>query len=761
MTQRRPGPGERGTPRARTGTQGASGAKPTGGSKAGGGRGGAGKGGAAGRGTGSARGASAKGSGRVPTGRTPSSRTAKPPAPAKPARSAKAAKAAKPGRPTKPQTSGSGGTARSAKAATQKKPARGTQPKRTAPARGRSGSQPARSAASARTATAARRSGTASRPIARSTRPAPKPRPAPKVKVRPPKRPPRRVRLADPRKRLNVSLVGICVLLSLFAGRLVQLQGLDASTYAAAARESNRHPVQLPAQRGDIVDRNGAPLASTVEAYNVTVNQAQVTNPAAYALQLEPLLGVDATTIQRALTGTKPFAYVAKGITGPVWRQVKALGLAGIYPENAASRAYPAGAVGGNVVGFIGSDGEGLAGLEQSRQADLAGADGEAVYQFSPGGQRIPTSSDSIREPVAGTGLRLTLDRDVQWYTEQALAGAVANAGADAGVAVVMKADTQEIVAMASTPVVDPNDPDATPAADRGNKAVEDAYEPGSVFKPLTMAAVIEEGMAGPSTAFSVPDSIERSGETIHDYYNHPEQPMTLAGIVAKSSNVGTVLAAESIDKDTFRDYLEKFGLGSKPGLGLPAETAGNLPDDWSDLTRDNIAFGQGVSVNAVQMASAYATIANGGVRVDPTLVAATIGPDGEETPTDPGTPTRVVSEDTANAVTSLMEAVMAPDGTGKPALVEGYRVAGKTGTAQRVDPACGCYSGYNSSFMGFAPADDPEYVVVVSLMDPSAGNSGGALAGPAFSDIMRFALEQGGVAPSGTEAPRLPLFAE
>jgi cell division protein FtsI (penicillin-binding protein 3) len=551
-------------------------------------------------------------------------------------------------------------------------------------------------------------------------------------------------------------------LLSLFAGRLVQLQGLDASTYAASASQIGRDTVAITANRGDIVDRDGEPLASTIEAFNVTVDQTQVTNPAAYALQLEGVLDVETNAVQRALTGTSRFGYVAKGVSGATWRQVKALGLPGLYAEPAAARAYPAGAVGGNVVGFIGRDGSGLAGLEQSQDAALAGQDGEATYHYSPGGQRIPTSSgNAVKPPVAGTGLRLTLDRDLQWYAEQALAEAVDEAKADSGVATVMKVDTQEVLAMASTPVVDPNQPGKTDAEDRGNKAVESAYEPGSIFKPLTVAAIIEEGAAAPESVFSVPDHIRRGGETIHDYYDHPEQRMTLAGIVAKSSNVGTLLAAETIDSGAFRGYLEKFGLGSTPDLGLPAETGGILPEDWSDLTHDNIAFGQGVAVSSVQMASAYATIANGGVRVDPVLIAATVGADGEETVAAPGRTTRVVSEETAAKVTSIMEAVMGPDGTGKPALVDGYRVAGKTGTAQRVDPDCGCYRGYTSSFAGFAPADDPQYVVVVSLMNPRNGNSGGRLAGPAFADIMRFALEQGGVAPSGTEAPQLPLFAE
>ncbi|TDD97732.1 peptidoglycan D,D-transpeptidase FtsI family protein [Jiangella asiatica] len=590
----------------------------------------------------------------------------------------------------------------------------------------------------------------------------PKPPRAPKP-PKPPKKP-RTVRLADPRKRLRASLVGVCVVLSLFGGRLIQLQGIDASSYAAVAGRIGLETVPVRAERGEILDRNGEALATTVEAYDVVIDQTQVDNPAAYALQLEGILGIDAATLQETLTGDDRYVYVAKGVTGAVWRQVQALELPGFTAETAAARDYPGGGVAGNVVGVLGADGVGLTGLEQAMDETLSGADGEATYQFSPSGLRIPNSSSNhVQQPVPGTGLRLTLDRDVQWQAEQVLADAVETAGAADGVAVVMDVETQEIVALAATPTFDPNEPGGTEAADRGSAAVEDAYEPGSVFKPITVSAVVDEGLADGSTVFSVPDSLRRGGETINDYYGHGEDQMTLAGVIAKSSNVGTVLAAEQLEKDVYHDYLEAFGFGAAPDLGLPGETGGHLPADdaFSDLTRDNVAFGQGISVSAVQMASAYATIANGGVRLEPSLVAATIGADGKETPVEPAAPERVISEETAAEVTTMMEAVMGEGGTGRPAQVDGYRVAGKTGTAQRVDPECGCYADYNSSFMGFAPADDPKYVVVVSLFDPQNGNSGSALAGPAFAEIMRFALEQGGVAPSGTEAPQVPLFAE
>ncbi|NEE03087.1 penicillin-binding transpeptidase domain-containing protein [Phytoactinopolyspora halotolerans] len=633
----------------------------------------------------------------------------------------------------------------------------------------------ARTRASATRQPSERASGTPARPrkpaSARLTKPAaarPKqarPEQAKPKTARQRHKTPRLFRMADSRKRLRVLLAGLCVLMSLFAGRLVQLQGLDASTYMLTASQIGRKMVPLPAERGDIVDRNGEPLARAVEAYNVFVDQTQVTNPAAYALQLETVLDQDAEALQERLTGEDRFVYVAKDVGGSTWREIQDMGLSGLDAENADARAYPAGPVAGNVVGFLSSDGTPLGGLELSQENTLAGQDGRIAYRESPSGERIPTDAMAREEPVPGESLELTIDRDLQWYAEEVLAEAVDNANADGGTAVVLEltGEANEIAAIASAPSLDPNHPEKTDGPDRGSRAVEEAYEPGSVFKPLTMAAILEEGVADASTTLPVADNIRRSGHTIRDHYGHPEQEMTLAGILAKSSNVGTLQVAEELDGETFRGYLERFGIGEATGIGLPSETSGRLPslDEWSQLTQDNISFGQGVSVNTVQMASAYATIANGGVRIDPTLVSATVSADGERTPTDPREPDRVVSEETAAEVTAMMEAVMGEGGTGQKVALDGYRVAGKTGTAQRVDPECGCYSQYNASFMGFAPADDPQYVVAVSLMNPRNGNSGSGLAGPAFADILQFALERDGVAPSEEPAPELPLFAD
>jgi cell division protein FtsI (penicillin-binding protein 3) len=570
------------------------------------------------------------------------------------------------------------------------------------------------------------------------------------------------VRLADPRKRLHVSLIMVFVVLSLLSGRLIQLQGLDASSYAAEARSSRMQVVPVPALRGAILDRNGQPLAQSVEAYDIVVDQkliAEEGNVAAYALQLEEALGEPARDIQDKLTGDRRYRVLARKVTPEAWRAISDLRLTGVYSEPTVERMYPAGSVAGNIVGFVGAEGTGLAGLELSRDDHLAGEDGELAYQVARGGARIPLTGGSQEKAVPGEGLALTIDRDLQWHAEQVLSEQVEAAKASGGNAVVIDIETGEILAMASAPLVDPHDPSSTSGG--GNPAVEVAYEPGSVLKALSISAVIEEGMAGPATVFSVPDNIDRADLTIRDHYDHPQEDMTLSGIIAKSSNVGTILASERLDPDTFGRYLEAFGLGVKPNLGLPAETGGQLPGEWTNLDRDFASFGQGISVNTVQLASVYATIANGGVRMPPRLIDGVIDTDGEVQPVAAAEAARVISEETAAAVTTMLEGVMGPDGTGNKVTVDGFRVAGKTGTAQAIDPSCGCYSGkVDVSFVGFAPADDPKYAVAVTVFNPTAGRSGGRVAGPVFSSVLGFALAKAGIVPSGTEPPEVALYA-
>jgi cell division protein FtsI (penicillin-binding protein 3) len=550
------------------------------------------------------------------------------------------------------------------------------------------------------------------------------------------------------------------MLFSLVGGRLVQLQGLDASNYARDAASERITTRLIPAGRGEIRDTNGVALAAMVEAYDVVVDQvllAKTTDVSTAVRTLHRILDMDVGVLRQRLTGNKRYAYVARDVAPLQARAVRTADLAGVTTEQRTKRTYPADAVAGNVIGFAGRDGQGLSGIEQGLNDVLAGAPGKVTYWQAPNGAAVPLTKHQEKAPVQGSQVQLTIDREIQWYAERAIEAKTAEAQAASGSIVVMR-KTGEILALASTPLVDPNHPGRTPKDQRGNKAIEEMYEPGSVAKVLTAAALVDSKTVTPNTVITVPSKVRRSGKTITDHNSHGTLQLTFAGVIAESSNIGTILAAERMQKSALRDYLVKFGLGTKLNLGLPGETAGLLPREWPNLTRDTIAFGQSVSATIVQMASAYATIANGGVRVPPRLVSHIVAPDGTRTVPDVGQPERVISPESAATVTYLMEGVMGKGGTGAKIKVPGYRLAGKTGTAQRIDPSCGCYRGYTASFMGFAPADNPEIVIAVSIQDPQAGRYGGALGGPVFADVMSFVLQRLAIPPTGTDPPRVKL---
>jgi len=557
--------------------------------------------------------------------------------------------------------------------------------------------------------------------------------------------------------------------LSLFGARLVQLQGLDAPTYAAEAEQGRLRTVTLPAARGTITDRNGVALATTVAAVNITSDQSKVVDPAATARALAPVLKMDAAELQEKLTGDARFVYVAKTVAPAVWREVRELdhpdpdieGLPGIYAEQTSKRVYPAGQVGANVVGFVGAEGTGLGGIEYALDSTLAGRDGTATYELSAGGRRIPSGVDTERDAVPGTDVRLTIDRDIQYVAQRAIAKAVASTRSLSGTVIVYRPSTGDLLAVATAPTFDPNKPGASPAEDRGNRPLTEAYEPGSTGKIITASALIEEGVIRPTTPITVPNRLTRADKTFKDFEDHPVQHLTYAGTIAKSSNIGTIRAAERLgDLKKLYPYLKKFGVGEPTGLGLPGEASGEVlkPGDWSATSGYTMTFGQGYSVNTVQMASVIATVANDGVRVAPRLVAATTGPDGSVRQTPEGKHTRVVSPQTARTVRSMMESVTREGGTAPLAAIPGYRVGGKTGTAQRFNPSCGCYSGYTMSFIGLAPVDDPGVVVAVTLQAPKSALGGGVNAGPVFKQVASFALETLRIAPTGSHVPRLRL---
>ncbi len=536
-------------------------------------------------------------------------------------------------------------------------------------------------------------------------------------------------------------------ILTIFAGRLLELQAFRGDVLAAAAVDQRTRTVTILADRGAITDRNGAPLASTVEARHLTADQTLIADPYRTAQALAPYVGMQVSQIAERLMGERRFVYVAKDLTPETWRSIEALGLSGIFSERTTKRIYPAGEVGSNVVGFVGAEGEGLAGIEYAMNDALAGVDGWRTYERGFAGPAIPNAETSGEASIPGTPVTLTLDRDIQYVAQRTITDAVVSAGAESGSIVVMDPRSGEILALAATPTFDANDPASAQPADLGNRALTDAFEPGSTTKVITVAAVLEEGGMSADTIIEIPPTLTRSGKVFNDARPHGGYTWDLTTALARSSNIGMILAAESVGGEALYDYMRRFGIGQPSGLGFPGETSGFLPApaDWSGTTFPTLAFGQGFSVNAVQAASVFATIANDGVRIAPSLVKAEVPREG----------VRVISEGTARSIRDMLATVVEVGGTAPMAAIAGYDVGGKTGTAQAIDPECRCYDGDTiGSFIGMAPIDAPELVVAVTIVRPSVQQFGGELAGPVFKEIMTYALQARQVAPVPGPAP-------
>jgi cell division protein FtsI (penicillin-binding protein 3) len=567
------------------------------------------------------------------------------------------------------------------------------------------------------------------------------------------------ITLTDHRKRSTAILVIVALILTVFIGRLVELQAFRGSALASEATNQRLKEISLPATRGAITDAAGNPLAVTVQAYNVTADQTLIADPVAAATAMAPILAVDPAALAARLTGDRRFVYVAKNITPENWQRIADLGLPGILKEGTSKRVYPAGDLAASLVGFVGADGKGLGGLESGLQDVLAGTDGEQVYERGQGGRAIPTAQHSKIDAVAGSTVTLTIDRDIQYTAQKALADKVAESRAESGSVVVMDPHTGKILALATVPTFDPNDISKSRSSDLGNRALSDVFEPGSTAKTMTMAAVIDQGAATPNTQFTIPGTLKRGDKVFNDDVPHGTWYLTLTGVLARSSNIGTILASERIGSRTFNQYLRKFGMGQPTGLGFPGESKGSLMPykDWSQTSFPSMVFGQGMSMNAVHVASVYSTIANDGKRVTPSLIESITAPDGTVTPGATPEETVVVSPKTAKTVLAMLENVVSENGTAPKARIPGYRVAGKTGTAQVAVPG-----GYGreviASFVGVAPADKPELVVAVTIVKPQVGRYGGQLAAPVFKEVMMSALKTRHVPPTGTVAPNMPL---
>ncbi len=562
--------------------------------------------------------------------------------------------------------------------------------------------------------------------------------------------------------RLWWGLVLVVVPLLVVTGKLVLLQGVDGGAYANAAEQDRLRTYPIAALRGAIVDRDGNPFAYTVDASRVVADPTVVEDPERTALALTALLDVPVSDLTGRLTADGRYVVLARQVSPETVEAIDALELAGVSFEDDPVRLYPTGTVGGQVIGFVGRDGEGLAGVELGFQDALAGTDGQRRVEVGSGGNPIPSGIDESTPATDGSTVELTIDQDVQYMAEQRLAQACADGATTRASAVVLDVHTGQVVAMGSCPGYDPARASSTDPELLGNPLVSDVFEPGSVMKAVTLAAAIEEGRATPDRVLTVDGHIQAGDAVVTDAHDHAPIDWTVTGILAKSSNVGTIMLAREVGDETLERYLRAFGLGERSGIELPGESAGILQDsaEWTESRAANVPIGQGVSVTTLQMASIYQTLANGGVRVPPRVVASVTAPDGTTSTPAAAEPTRVVSEDTADDLAHMLEAVVGPGGTAPLGEVDGYRVAGKTGTAQRANPDCGCYEGggYVTTFVGFAPADDPQYVVAVDLERPTSSAEGGQVAAPVFADVMRYVLTEGGVVPSGTPRPDFAL---
>ncbi|MGZ0200966.1 peptidoglycan D,D-transpeptidase FtsI family protein, partial [Streptomyces sp. RM1] len=597
-------------------------------------------------------------------------------------------------------------------------------------------------------------------------------------------------RLGSPRPRLRLVGLALGLVLLTFVVRLLQVQAVQAGTYTAMA-EQNRYVVHtLTAERGGITDRNGVSLAVSEDAYDITADptmfapgQLKITDgPERAAALLAPILGQDQAALVKKLRPAdrnSRYARLATRQTPQVWKQIKDLKsalaqkpgtvnvLAGVFADPSSQRVYPNGDLAAGILGWVNAAGQGGGGIERMLDKQLSGKNGKIRYAQS-GGREVPTAGSAETPAVPGSDVELTIDRDIQWAAQNAITEQVKKSKADRGYVVVQDTRTGQILALANSPGFDPNDLSKADPDALGNAALQDAYEPGSTAKVMSMAAVLQENAATPLTHVVVPNRLHRGDRLFQDDVDHATWNLTLNGVLAKSSNIGTILATGQLGKTqpeankVLYSYLRKFGIGSYTGLHFPGETPGILapPQKWSTSQQYTIPFGQGFSINAVQAASVYSTIANDGVRIEPTLIRGTKGADGRFTPAPKPKETRVVSAKTAKSVAEMLESVVDDEqGTGISARIPGYNVAGKTGTANRVDPATGRYRGYTSSFAGFAPADKPRITVYCAIQNATSGGYfGGQICGPIYKQVMEFALKTLQVPPTGAPPANLPV---
>lgn len=547
-------------------------------------------------------------------------------------------------------------------------------------------------------------------------------------------------------KRLRSAVVILFLSFLIILGRMFYIQVVMGAEYRSLAERQQVRDVEIAAPRGIIYDRNGEELAVSERMATLVANPALVKEPAAVAARLAPILGLDEAGLREKLEGDGRFTFLARKIEPSVAERVMAQGIRGIGMTAESKRVYPKGALAPQLIGYVGMDNVGLAGLEKQYEEVLGGMPGSRSIVGDPFGRSLDVLAD--HEGEQGRSIVSTIDEDIQYAAEQTLTQVVKEYGAKKAMALVMDPASGEVLAMANAPLFDANAFNQVRDEQlKRNSVVVDQYEPGSTFKIVTFAAVLEAGLVTPATRLELPPEIKVHDRVVHESSRDqpPIRDYTVTQILEQSSNVGTVMLAQKVGEKALVDMIERFGFGRKTGIDFPGEASGIvLPlKKWSGSTIGNVPMGQGISVTPLQLATAYAIIANDGVAVRPRLVRGG-GP--------PEAARRVIGADTAAQIRRMLMGVVR-EGTGRTARIEGYDVAGKTGTAQKVDPRTGTYSRslYLSSFVGMVPADSPRLVVLVMVDEPTTAYYGSSVAAPAFAKIADFALKRLEIPPART----------
>ncbi|MFD6813787.1 peptidoglycan D,D-transpeptidase FtsI family protein [Enteractinococcus coprophilus] len=565
------------------------------------------------------------------------------------------------------------------------------------------------------------------------------------------------------------------VSLFVLGGRLLFIQGIDAEDQAQQAMDRRTRPVTLAPERGSILDRDGNVMAESVQRYDLVVDQrlvkdSRVWDPEQSAYvdldideqlkELSEILDIDHPELQELMVGDRPYRIVSRRVTPEIRQKALDVGIPGLLSEPVAERIYPNGAVAGSILGFNGHDGHGLEGIERSQDEQLRGQEGQRVFEISADGVRIPNASFSETPAIDGDDIRLTIDLDVSWYAQEAIAAKVDQYNAKWGNIVVMDAKTGDILALADSETVDPTDPTDTDQLFWRPTALSQAFEPGSTGKAVTFAMALDAGVVTPEQKWTVPNKQTFNNEVISDSMPHDTYDMTTAGIFTRSYNTGTVQVAELLSAEQRWEYMKKFGIGEPIDLGISGMNQGQFThwENWDRRQHFTTTFGQGYSLTSLHTTRIFQALANGGKMMPARLIDAYIDEDGvERTWESSEKPKQVVSEEAADEMLKLMEGVV-QEGTAYAAEIDGYRVGGKTGTGEAA--GAGGYDGYTTSFTGVVPLDDPQFVVSVAVHRPQGDWKTWQVTDTA-ADVMEYLLSKYSVPPSDTGPQNYDVFTE